>query len=364
MRRRFLTSIAIACGAAALLGAAPRALDIYFIDVEGGQATLVVTPRGESLLVDTGFPGQSGTFSSEPGDPSRARDANRILAAARDAGVKRIDVLLITHFHADHDGGVTELSKLIPIRTFVDHDRPLPAVESVKGSLQAFAWYEAVRAKGRHIVVSPGDHLPLRGVDSVVVSSAGATIARPLPGADRGGSNLCDLPAVPPQEPDENPRSTGVLLTFGAFRFLDLGDLTGPPLVALTCPRNLIGAVDVYLVPHHGGADAAHLAHIIGFIPRATIVDNGERKGGAPELLTALHTAEDINNMGERSTPYWTYWQLHRAPGGQNFDDEYIANLDETTSYWIKVSAREDGSFTVINARTGTSVSYPAIQKP
>lgn len=359
MRRRFATSLPIAFAAAALLGAAPRTLDIYFIDVEGGQATLVVTPRGESLLIDTGFPGQGGTFSSTPGVPARARDANRILAAARDAHVSRIDVLLITHFHADHDGGVTELSKLLPIRTFVDHDKPLPSVESVKGSLQAFAWYEAVRAKGRHVVVSPGDHLPLTGVESLVVSSAGATITRPLPGADSGGANLCSLdPPIPPQEPNENPRSTGVLLTFGAFRFLDLGDLTGPPLFALVCPENLIGAVDVYLVPHHGGPDAAHLAHPMAFVPRATIVDNGERKGGAPQLLAALHTVEGINNMGDRSTPYWSYWQLHRASGGQNFDDEYIANLDETTSYWIKVSAREDGSFTVTNARTGKSVSY------
>src|SRR5262249_9187549 len=157
---------------AALLAAAPaRTLDIYFIDVEGGQATLVVTPRGESLLIDTGFPGQGGTFSSIPGDPAQARDANRILAAARAAGVSRIDVLLITHFHADHDGGVTELSTLLPIRTFVDHDRPLPSVESVKGSLAAFAWYEAVRAKGRHLVAAPGDRLPLKTIDSVVVSS-------------------------------------------------------------------------------------------------------------------------------------------------------------------------------------------------
>src|SRR5262249_53390744 len=150
-----------------------------------------------------------------------ARDANRILAAARAAAVRRIDVLLITHFHADHDGGVTELSKLLPIRTFVDHDKPLPAVESVSGSLAAFGWYEAVRASGRHVLASPGDRLPLKGVETVVLSSAGATITHPLPGAGEP-TRTCGPSAVPAQEPNENPRSTGLVLTFGRFRFLDL----------------------------------------------------------------------------------------------------------------------------------------------
>jgi competence protein ComEC len=351
---RCLTSLAIACIAAAMLAAAPpRTLDIYFIDVEGGQSTLVVTPRGESLLIDTGFPGQGGTFSSTPGDPAQARDANRILAAARAAGVKRIDVLLITHFHADHDGGVTELAQLLPIRTFVDHERPLPAVESVKGSLAAYGWYESARAKARHIAVVPGQHLPLKGVESVVVSSAGETIARPLDGGGEPNA-ACGPSAVPPQEPNENPRSTGVLLTFGKFRFLDVGDLTGEPLFALACPRNRVGRVDVYLVAHHGGPDAADRATFTAFGPRAAIVNNGERKGGAPMLLAAL-----------RDVPGMDTWQLHRSAAGENTGDERIANLDETTSHWIKIRAREDGSFTVTNARTGLSKTYSvAEQRP
>jgi len=347
VRRRLVTSLAIAFGAAALLAAAPRTLDIYFIDVEGGQATLVVTPRGESLLIDTGFAGQGGTFSSTPGDPSLARDANRILAAARAAGLKRIDVLLITHFHGDHNGGVTELSKLLPIRTFVDHDKPLPSVESVKGSLAAFAAYEAVRAKGRHLVVSPGQPLPLKGVQAVVLSSAGATIARPLPGAG-AHTDACAASDVPAQEANENPRSTGVVLTFGRFRFLDLGDLTGQPLFDLACPRDMIGAVDVYLVAHHGGADAADPGTFGAFRPRVAVVNNGERKGGAPNLLAMIRGIAGLDA-----------WQLHRAATGENAANDRIANLDETTSYWIKVSAREDGSFTVTNARTGQVLAYP-----
>jgi beta-lactamase superfamily II metal-dependent hydrolase len=340
-------SLAVACGAVALLAAAPRTLDIYFIDVEGGQATLVVTPRGESLLVDTGFAGQDGTSSSAPGEPAQARDANRILAAARAAGVKRIDVFLITHFHPDHDGGVTELAKLLPIRTFVDHDRPLASVESVKGSLQAFEWYDAVRAKGRHIVVSPGDQLPLKGVTAIVLSSAGKTVSHALPGAGEANT-ACRSAAVAPQEPNENPRSTGVLLTFGTFRFLDLGDLTGQPLFDLACPRDIVGRVDVYLVAHHGGADAADPGTFGSFLPRVAIVNNGEHKGGAPNLL---------NMLGQG--PGMDWWQLHRAETGENARDERIANLDGTTSYWIRISAREDGSFTLTNARTSDSRSYP-----
>src|SRR5262252_8683531 len=134
-----------------------RALDIYFVDVEGGQATLIVTPLGRSILVDAGFPGGSGGFEGVPGDPGKARDANRILAAAKDAGLTAIDYLIVTHFHADHDGGIPELSQLLPIHAFVDHDRPLPSVESVAGSLAAFDRYAAVRAKGRHIVAKPGE---------------------------------------------------------------------------------------------------------------------------------------------------------------------------------------------------------------
>jgi glyoxylase-like metal-dependent hydrolase (beta-lactamase superfamily II) len=136
--RRLLVVFALLALTARPGAAQQNTLDIYFIDVEGGQATLVVTPAGETLLIDTGFP-SDGTFASVPGDPHKARDANRILAAARAAGVKRIDYLLITHFHADHDGAVPELAQLIPIRTFVDHGSPGPDAEArVPGTQAAF----------------------------------------------------------------------------------------------------------------------------------------------------------------------------------------------------------------------------------
>jgi competence protein ComEC len=329
--------------------AARGTLDIYFIDVEGGQSTLVVTPARQTLLVDTGFP-SDGTFASLPGDPQKARDANRILAAVHAAGVKQIDYLLITHFHADHDGGVVELARLMPIRTFIDHESPDPQAEAgVAGTTAAFERYAAVRAKGRHLVPKPGDRLPLKGVEAVVVSSAGATLQKPLAGAGRANP-ACGATAPPAQEKIENPRSTGLLLRFGRFRFLDVGDLSGSPLFALVCPKSLIGPSDVYLVAHHGGPDAADPATFVGLAPRVAIVNNGATKGGAPELLAALHQVRGLEDA----------WQLHRstASGAENFPDDRIANLDESTAHWIKVSAKDDGSFTVTNGRTGATRTY------
>ncbi|MCU1381887.1 MAG: hypothetical protein JWL71_584 [Acidobacteria bacterium] len=346
---RLVVILALAVAAPRPAAAQQRTLDIYFIDVEGGQSTLVVTPSGQTLLIDTGFPGD-GTFASLPGDPHKARDANRILAAARAAGVKRIDYLLITHFHADHDGAVPELAQLIPIGTFIDHDVPGPDAEArVPGTQGAFDRYARVRATKKHLVVKPGGTIPLAGVNTVVVSAAGETLQAPLPGA--GAANpACGATPPPAQEPSENPRSTGVLLRFGRFTFLDVGDLSGPPLAALACPNNLIGATDVYLVAHHAGPDGADPATFAAFAPRVAILNNGTRKGGSPEVLAALHQVRGLEDA----------WQLHRSlpPGPRFFTDDHVANLDESTAHWLKVSAKTDGSFIVTNGRTGAAKVY------
>ena len=184
---------------------AAQELQIHFIDVEGGQSTLIVTPSHQSLLVDAGF-ASDGRFESTPGDAHKARDASRIATVASAAGLKQIDYLLVTHFHGDHDG-VPELAQLISIRTFVDHGG-LDDPGTVAGTVQAFDAYAAVRAKGRHIEVKPGDQLPLKGVRLTIVSSARKTLPSPLPGA--GSRNpRCNSQAIPAQEKAENPRSTG-----------------------------------------------------------------------------------------------------------------------------------------------------------
>jgi competence protein ComEC len=349
MKRTACLLAVLVCGLTALRAAGT--LDIYFIDVEGGQATLVVTPAGQSLLIDAGFP-STGTFGSTPGAPTQARDAQRVLAAAKKAGVTRIDYLVITHFHADHMGAVPELAQLIPIDTFVDHDNVLPVAEqNVRGTLAAFDAYAAVRAKGKHLNLKPGDRVPLTGVDVTVLSAAGSVIARPLQGA--GAANTRCAAMVPPaEEVNENPRSTGVVMQFGRFRFLNLGDLAGQPLFDLVCPNDRVGPVDVYLVAHHAGNDAADPATFEAFRPRVAISNNGAAKGGAPATLRAMKASPGLLDG----------WQLHtsRRAGADNFSDDRIANLDETTAHWIKVSARDDGSFDVENGRTGFVKTYPA----
>jgi beta-lactamase superfamily II metal-dependent hydrolase len=349
MRRRLSVLLSIVLLAAAIAPARP--LVIYFIDVEGGQSTLVVTPRGQTLLIDAGFPG-AGTFQSASGDPRVARDPQRILAAARDAGITTIDNLLVTHFHADHDGGVPELSQLIPIRTFIDHGTvPAKADENVRGTLAAFDAYARVRARAKHREPKPGERLRLKDLDARVVSTAGISIARPLSGAASPNAT-CSPSALPAEEPNENPRSTGLLLQFGRFRFLDLGDLTGEPLFNLVCPRNLIGPVDVYLVAHHGGVDAADPATFAALAPRAAIFNNGPRKGGHANTLKAARAAIGADDI----------WQLHRseiAPS-ENASQSRIANLDTSTAHWIKIRASRDGAFDVTNGRTGDTKSYPA----
>ena len=348
---RAVTTALLAAAAIGVLHAQAATLAIYFIDVEGGQSTLIVTPAGETVLIDAGFPGD-GTFSSKAGDPSKARDAQRILAAARDAGVKRIDYFLLTHFHADHGGGVAELSQLMPIKAFIDHGEPGPgAAAAVTGTEETYDKYLIARATGTHIEPKPGDVLRLKSVELAVLASAGNVLPKALPGAGRrnaacSGTGL----GIDASEKTENPRSTAVRLQYGAFRFLDLGDLTGAPLFALSCPVDMIGHADVYLVAHHGGADAADPSLFKAVNPRVAIFNNGPTKGAQKETLATVAALPSIDA-----------WQLHRTlnKDAVNAPDARIANLDDTTSAWIRISATKDGSFAVTNGRTGITKSYP-----
>jgi len=335
MRRRLAFATIAALLTAVTMIAAGKTLDIYFIDVEGGQATLLVTPDGESLLIDAGYAGFGG------------RDPGRIVAAAKAAGLSRIDYLLVTHFHSDHVGGVPELSRQLPITTFIDHDTVLPTDTM---SVPVFEPYAAVRATRKHIVAKPGERVPLKGLDIEVVSSGGDTIKKPVSGAGQLNA-ACESQARAAAEPIENPRSTGVLLRLGKFTFVDLGDLSGNPLFALFCPNNLLGHADVLLVPHHGGSDVVYPA-TLDVKARVAIVNNGEKKGGAGDALAAL----------QRAKPPMDVWQLHRSAdaGAANTKPARIANLDESTGHWIKVSASEDGAFSVTNARTGETTRYAA----
>src|SRR6476660_5934414 len=215
---------------------AAKNMEVFFIDVEGGQATLFVSPAGESMLVDTGWTG----FSN--------RDAMRISSVAKHAGVKKIDYLMITHYHADHVGGVAQLAEKLPIRNFVDHGA---SVEDNKQAQVLLNEYAAFRATGNHIEVKPGDTIPIKGIDVKVISAGGKVIDAPLAGAGQAGADCAGF-QMHDADPTENAQSVGVLITYGSFRMIDMGDLTWNKEKDLVCPVNKIGKVDLYLVSHHG----------------------------------------------------------------------------------------------------------------
>jgi len=312
-------------------------LDIYFVDVEGGQSTLFVSPSGQSLLVDTGFPG--------------ARDADRIASVAEQAGVSEINYLLITHYHGDHVGGVPELATRIPIRTFIDHG---PIMEQTLNVPKSFEAYAPVRDKGEHIIAKAGDKLPIKGLEVRVVSAAQLVTTKALPGG--GADNpLCSEFQPKDETKDillagENAASVGSVISLDKFRMVDLGDLTWNHEHDLACPKNLIGTVDLYLTTHHG-QDISGLPMLVYAIkPRAVVMNNGAKKGGAVATFQILHHMPVPADL----------WQLHYAvdAGDNNSPEQFIANPDETTANYIQVTAKPDGSFRVTNSRNGYYKDY------
>jgi competence protein ComEC len=312
-------------------------LDVYFIDVEGGQATLFVTPTGKSMLVDSGWPGFNG------------RDADRIVSVAKKAGVSRINYLVITHFHTDHAGGVPQLAERIPIGTFVDHGR---SVETGKEADELYHAYEQARDHASHLIVRPGDRIPIEGIDVRVVSAGGQAISRPLAGG--GGANpVCATTKPREVDPSENAQSVAMLITHGKFRMVDFGDLTWNKELELVCPNNNLGHVDVYLSTHHGLDQSNAPAMVDALMPRVAITNNGATKGGSAEAMHTIRTSPGIEDV----------WQLHyaqNAPKQDNAPESFIVNVSQDASVsWIKLSAEADGGFTVTNSRNETSKTYP-----
>ncbi len=343
-------------------------LRIYLVDVEGGNATLFVAPLGGSVLIDSGNPGAAA-----------ARDADRIMAAARDAGLSQIDHLITTHWHGDHFGAMSELATRIPIRNFIDHGpsvQPQPASDDFLKNA-----YPALYGKARHTVAQPGDRIPVPGLDWRIVTSGGKAIKTPLPGGGRPNPYCASFK---PQDPDptENAQSVGSVIAFGNFRAVHLGDLTWNKEFELMCPNNPIGTVDLFVVTHHGQpvSNAEVVVHAIE--ARAAIMNNGTRKGGQPGAMRVLFSAPRLEDL----------WQLHFSLlSGQEYTVPglFIANAIDTPSdtmpvaalpppsgpgappppvhngpaHWIKVSAQTDGSFTVTNARNGFSKAYAAVKR-
>jgi len=334
---RALLIVLLAAAGAVLLPAAKN-LEIYFIDVEGGQATLFVAPSGESMLIDTGWSGNN------------SRDANRIAAAAKHAGVKAIDYLLITHFHEDHVGGVPQLAGKLPIHNFIDHGE---SVEHDQRGKELYGAYLEYRAKGNHILAKPGISIPVKGLEVKVLTADGDEIADALAGAGQPNP-LCAADRLRAPDATENARSVGTLMTFGNFRILDMGDLTWNKEHELVCPNNKIGAIDLYIVSHHGSDLSGSPAFVQGIHPRVAIMDNGARKGGSPAVWQTIHASPGLEDI----------WQLHYAVAGgkdNNSPDTFIANIDEQgdQANWIHVTVHPDGGFTVTNTRNKYSKTYP-----
>jgi competence protein ComEC len=320
------------------------ALQIYVIDVEGGQSTLFVTPEGQSLLIDTGWPDQNG------------RDADRIAAAAKQAGVSRIDYVLLTHFHTDHAGGVPQLVARIPVGTFIDHgpnrETTDPATE------QGWEKYQKVLATGKygHLTPTPGEKLPVKGIQALVVSADGNLIQQSLPGGGEQ-NRYCAESEKRPMDQTENARSLGTLITFGKLKILDLGDLTWDKEMQLMCPVNRLGHVDILIVSHHGWYQSSSPALVDAISPVVGIMDNGETKGGSIPTLVTLKNDPGLEAL----------WQLHYSKEGgsqHNTAPEYIANLQGTDpGNYFKVTAYRNGEFIVLNSRTNEAKTYQARSK-
>jgi beta-lactamase superfamily II metal-dependent hydrolase len=333
-----------------------KPLDIYFMDTEGGQATLFISPSGQSMLVDTGFPGNQGAATpAEAAAPNVTRDADRIMAVLKLANVNVLDFVVLTHFHADHAGNAAELAHRIPIRHFIDHG-PY-TVEMQAGRDAATLSYLPVREHAHVTTAKPGDRIPVEGLDVRVVSSAGEVIKTPMAGAPGAGApnpfcrdaKLKEQDATP-----ENFESVGVVVRYNSFRLVDLGDLTWNQEHALACPNNLVGTMTVFHTTRHGDPHSGAPQFMYALHGRVAIMNNGERKGGSPEYWQTVHESPGLED----------FWQIHRSAAGgadHNSPEQFLANINETDhGHYIKMSVRADGSFAMTNERTGFSKEYPA----
>lgn len=336
----FFVAIFFALSVSATPADSAKPLQIYCIDVEGGQATLFVTPQGESLLIDTGWDGFNG------------RDADRIVAAAKDAGLSKIDYVLITHYHSDHVGGATQLAARIPIGAFIDHGENTETKDAP--TMTGWNAYQKLLATGKYkrITVKPGDTLPIHGAEFIIVNGGGKVLEKPLSRAGKENENCKPVPA-PAADHTENEFSLGLVMNFGNLRLVDLGDLPWAKELELMCPVNKLGHADILIATHHGFNGSGSPALVHGVAPRVAIMENGAKKGGSPSAWDILHYS--------RPSPIHLY-QLHWSEEGgaeHNSPEEFLANLNGPDGgHYLKITVRPNGGFDVLNSRTGKTLSY------
>ena len=317
-----------------------KTLDIYYVDVEGGAATLIVTPAGESILVDAGWPGFEG------------RDAKRIQAAMKQAGITQIDHLINTHYHIDHYGGIPELAKVVKIINFYDRG----AVEEDsqdKPNPKLWSEYQAA-TNGKSIVIKAGDVIKLKTMKGMLPLKLSCLASSTKVAGAKGAANAaCATAETKSVDTSDNARSVVLKLSYGAFDFFDAGDLTWNIENQLVCPTNLIGIVDLYQVTHHGMDISNNPILLKTVSPTVAIMNNGPKKGGSANTVKWLRELPSLQAL----------YQVHRNTATTDNDNtapEYIANIDpkEENMIWVNVDAKKK-TFSVTNGRTNQSKSFP-----
>ena len=324
--------------------AAAKTLDMYVIDVEGGKSLLLVSPSGQSMVIDAGG----------------GREANRIAEACKAAGVKKIDYMVVSHYDGDHVGGVPALAERMPIVTFVDHGANVQLTDP--GYLKNVDAYMALAAKAKRLVVKAGDKIPIQGFDALVVMAAGKAITEPLKGAGQPNPacgttprkvwGLDDRGILDNHDTNENSQAITLLVTYGKFRMLDPADLTWNKDRELMCPMNRVGTVDLYMTANHGTDNANSPIMVHALRPRVVIADNGARKGASAEVFQTVESSPGLED----------YWQEHYLIAGgdkANVAPDYIANIEGSPDgKAIKISVEQNGTFTVTNTRNNFSKTY------
>jgi beta-lactamase superfamily II metal-dependent hydrolase len=304
-------------------------LDIYFVDVEGGAATLLVTPAGESILVDSGYPDNNG------------RDRDRILAVARSAGLKRIDHAVVTHWHLDHYGNHAALASEIPIGHFWDRGIP-DALSEDPDFVDRVADYRRA-SENRSKALRPGEAIPLKSgtlpLSMTTVTASGEVIA------NTGQDNPFASQHVPQDvDTSDNAASLSLLLQFGKFKYLCCGDLTWNVEAKLVTPKNPLGQVDLFMVTHHGLQTSNNPVLVLAIDPKVAVMCNGPTKGGHADTQRTLRKVKSLQAL----------YQLHRnikLTADEQASAEFIANQEDTADckgVFIKASVAADGeSYTV-----------------
>ena len=338
---RWIGIVALVSALSSIADAAPKGIDVYFIDVEGGAATLIVTPQGESLLIDSGWKRDD------------LRDAKRIHdTATRLAGLKKIDHYVTSHFHTDHFGSISQLVELIPVTKFYDHAL---MQESQEYDKKLYPDYLKV-SEGKRQVLKAGDTIPLKTgktpLKVICVVSDGRGVPAPV-GVGAGVNPFCKDASMKPEDKSDNAKSIGLLVSYGDFEFLNLGDLTWNIEHQLVCPDNVLGRVDLYMATHHGMNSSNNPVLVKAIQPTVSVMCNGARKAGSPESVALLKSLPSLKAA----------YQLHRnvqTSEAENTDKALIANWDENCQgQFIKASVASNGkSYAVRIGEKGKSQQF------